>query len=275
MDARFAKMHGLGNDFVIFDERSGPLGITPARAAALCDRRRGIGCDQLICLGHVADASAFMRIYNPDGSQAGACGNATRCVADLLFRGGRQRRHVIHTAAGILVADVLGDGSVSVDMGAPLLGWEQIPLARRCDTAHLDLAAGPLADPAACSMGNPHATFFAVDIAAVPLAGLGEALEHAPIFPERANIGVAQVLSREKLRLRVWERGAGLTLACGTGACAAVVNAVRRGYVERHCEVVLDGGSLDIHWRDDDHVVMTGASSLSFRGAVDLEQYPG
>ena len=274
MDARFAKMHGLGNDFVVFDERAGPLGITPLRAAALADRRTGIGCDQVICLGHAEQASAYMRIYNPDGSEAGACGNATRCVADLLYRTGRQRRQVIRTAAGDLVADVLADGQVSVDMGQPRLSWDQIPLARACNTAHLDMAAGPLCDPAACSMGNPHVTFFTERMEAVPLAGIGAALEHHAMLPERANIGVVQVLARGKLRLRVWERGAGLTLACGSGACAAVVNASRRGLAERSCEVVLDGGVLAVQWRDDDHVVMTGGSALVFRGSVDLEQYP-
>jgi diaminopimelate epimerase len=274
MDARFSKMHGLGNDFVVFDERAGPLGITPIRAAALADRRYGIGCDQVICLGHAQGATAFMRIYNPDGSEAGACGNATRCVADLLFRMSRQRRSVIRTLAGELSAEVLDDGTVAVDMGRPALGWEQIPLARACDTAHLDLAAGPLADPAACSMGNPHATFFTEDISAVPLAGLGASLECAPLFPERANIGVVQVLARDQLRVRVWERGAGLTRACGSGACAAVVNAARRGYAGRACEVVLDGGSLFVEWRADDHVLMTGASALAFRGSVDLAVYP-
>jgi diaminopimelate epimerase len=274
MDARFTKMHGLGNDFVIFDERAGPLGITPTRAAALADRRTGIGCDQVICLGLADAATAFMRIYNPDGSEAGACGNATRCVADMLFRASRQRRALIRTKSGDLPAEVLQDGRVAVDMGKPLLGWEQIPLARACDTKHLDLAAGPLSDPAACSMGNPHATFFTEDIAAVPIAGLGHALEHAPMFPQRANIGVVQMLARDRLRLRVWERGAGLTRACGSGACAAVVNAHRRGYAERSCEVVLDGGSLAITWRDDDHVLMTGPSVLAFKGSVDLSLFP-
>jgi diaminopimelate epimerase len=274
MDARFAKMHGLGNDFVVFDERAGPLGITPTRAAALADRRTGIGCDQVICLGRADGATAFMRIYNPDGSEAGACGNATRCVADLLFRASRQRHAVIRTVAGQLTADVLGDGRVVVDMGPPLLGWEQIPLLHACDTAHLELAAGPLADPAACSIGNPHATFFTDDISAVPLANIGAALEHAALFPARANIGVVQVLARDRLRLRVWERGAGLTLACGSGACAAVVNAARRGYAGRECEVVLDGGSLLVAWRADDHVLMTGPSALAFTGAVDLSAYP-
>jgi diaminopimelate epimerase len=267
-------MHGLGNDFVIFDERAGPLGITPARAAALADRRTGIGCDQVICLGYADTATATMRIYNPDGSEAGACGNATRCVADLLFRAGHQRHVLIRTTSADLPADVLPDGGIAVDMGRPALAWEQVPLAHHADTLHLDIAAGPLADAAACSMGNPHATFFTQDLTTVPLAELGAVLEHHPIFPQRANIGVAQPLARDRLRLRVWERGAGLTLACGSGACAAVVNAARRGLTGRVCTVVLDGGELHINWREDGHVVMTGPSALAFKGAVDLSHYP-
>jgi diaminopimelate epimerase len=274
MDARFAKMHGLGNDFVVFDERSGPLFITPSRAAALADRRTGIGCDQVICLGSAEGAAAFMRIFNPDGSESAACGNAARCVADLLFRQSRQRRVVIRTHAAELAADVLGDGMIAVDMGRPVLGWDRVPLARPCDTAHLDLVLGTLADPAACSLGNPHATFFVEDAEAVPLDIWGPDLERDRLFPERANIGVAQVLAPDRLRLRVWERGAGVTRACGSGACAAVVNAARRGLAGRAAQVVLDGGTLSIDWRSDDHVIMTGPAALSFRGSVDLDRFP-
>jgi len=275
MRARFAKMQGCGNDFVILDERGASLGLTPARAAALADRHRGIGCDQLIALEPAQGADIFMRIRNPDGSEAGACGNATRCVATILARETGKRDFVIRTISGDLPAELLADLQVRVDMGPPRLGWAEIPLARKMDTLHLDLSAGPLSDPAAASMGNPHATFFVPDLAAIPLAALGPALEHAAIFPERANIGVVQVLAPDHLRLRVWERGAGLTRACGSGACAALVNAHRRGLTGRAARVDLDGGRLAIAWREaDGHVLMTGPAETAFTGEVDLAAYP-
>jgi diaminopimelate epimerase len=277
MIAGFVKMHGCGNDFVVLDERAAPLGITPARAAALADRRRGIGCDQLIIIEPApegSNADAFMRIRNPDGAEAGACGNATRCVVERLAAETGRRHQVIRTVAGNLPADLLDDGRVTVDMGPAGLNWTDVPLARRMDTLHLDLTLGTVADPAACSMGNPHATFFVEDVEALPVDMLGPALEHDPLFPDRANIGFAQVLDPERLRLRVWERGAGLTLACGSGACAALVNAHRRALVARRATVVVDGGELQIEWRDDGHVLMTGPVATAFTGAVDLAAYP-
>jgi diaminopimelate epimerase len=273
----FVKMHGCGNDFVVLDERAAPLGITPVRAAALADRRRGIGYDQLIIIEPApegSNADAFMRIRNPDGTEAGACGNATRCVVERLAAETGRRHLVIRTAAGNLPADLLDDGCVTVDMGPAGLNWTDVPLARRMDTLHLDLAVGPVADPAACSMGNPHATFFVDDLQALPIDTLGPALECDPLFPERANIGFAEVRGPERLRLRVWERGAGLTLACGSGACAALVNAHRRGLVARRATVVVDGGELQIEWRDDGHVLMTGPVATAFTGSVDLAAYP-
>ncbi|HME26370.1 MAG TPA: diaminopimelate epimerase [Acetobacteraceae bacterium] len=275
--ARFLKMHGCGNDFVVFDERAGPLGLTPRRAAAIADRRTGVGCDQFIAIEPPPEntgADAFMRIRNPDGAEAGACGNATRCVVDLLARETGRRAQVIRTAAGNLPAEAFPDGRVCVDMGPARLDWPDIPLARAMDTLHLDLAAGPLADPAAVSMGNPHATFFVTDVACLPVAELGPLLEHDPLFPERANIGFTQVLAPDRIRLRVWERGAGLTMACGSGACAALVNAHRRGLVGRRATVVVDGGELEIEWRQDSHVLMTGPVSTSFVGEIDLAAYP-
>jgi diaminopimelate epimerase len=277
MIAGFVKMHGCGNDFVVLDERAAPLAITPARAAALADRRRGIGCDQLIIIEPApegSNADAFMRIRNPDGAEAGACGNATRCVVERLARETGRRHLVIRTVAGNLQADLLDDGRVTVDMGQPRLDWTEVPLARRMDTLHLDLALGAVADPAACSMGNPHATFFVADVEALPIAALGPALEVDPLFPERANIGFAQVLAPERIRLLVWERGAGLTLACGSGACAALVNAHRRGLAARRATMVMDGGALEIEWREDGHVLMTGPVAVAFTGSVDLAAYP-
>jgi diaminopimelate epimerase len=271
--ARFLKMHGCGNDFVVFDERAGSLGLTARRAAAIADRRTGVGCDQFIVIEPPpphSDADAFMRIRNPDGAEAGACGNATRCVATLLADESGRRRQVVRTIAGNLPSEVLADGRVQVDMGPAQLDWRDIPLARPMDTLHLDLPG----DPAAVSMGNPHATFFVGDLEHVAVRDLGPRMEQDPLFPAQANIGFAQVLSPDCIRLRVWERGAGLTLACGSGACAALVNAHRRGLTGRRAIVIVDGGELEIEWRDDGHVLMTGPVATSFVGEIDLAAYP-
>ncbi len=297
----FTKMHGCGNDFVVFDARGGTLDVTPGRAAAIADRRTGVGCDQFITIERPpagSNAAVFMRIRNPDGLKAGACGNATRCVADLLARETGQRVQVIRTVAGDLPAEVLADGRVAVDMGVPRFGWRDVPLAREQDTLRLDLGARPhpgplpegegadkpsfsgrgmgegLGHPAALSMGNPHATFFVPHVATVGIEALGPGLEHHALFPDRANIGFAQILAPDRIRLRVWERGAGLTLACGSGACAALVNAHRRGLAGRRAAVELDGGTLEIEWRSDEHVLMTGPVATAFTGAIDLANYP-
>jgi diaminopimelate epimerase len=271
----FVKMHGCGNDFVVLDGRARDLGISRARAAALADRRTGIGCDQLIVLEPPHNgAAAFMRIRNSDGGEAGACGNATRCVAELLSAETGRRELVIETAAGTLPAWLAADRLVTVDMGPPRLDWQDVPLAVAADTLHLNLVRGPVRDPAALSMGNPHATFFVADLAALDVAELGPSLETDALFPERANIGFAEVLAPDRLRLRVWERGAGLTLACGSGACAALVNAARRGLTRRQAQVVLDGGTLEIAWRADGHVLMTGPVATAFRGTIDFAALP-
>jgi diaminopimelate epimerase len=271
MRVPFLKMHGCGNDFVVFDERAGPLGLTPARAAAIANRRTGVGCDQFIVIEPASNgADAFMRIRNPDGSEAGACGNATRCVAHLLAVESGRDHQVIRTIAGDLPSLVLPDGQVSVDMGKVRLDWRDIPLARPMDTLDLDLSAGPVSHPAAASMGNPHATFFVRDIGAIPISEIGPVLEHDTLFPERANIGFVQVLDRDRIRLRVWEREAGLTLACGSAACAALVNAARRRLTGRKATVVMDGGELTVAWREDDHVLMTGPVATSFTGEINL-----
>jgi diaminopimelate epimerase len=277
MRASFVKMHGCGNDFVVFDERAIALRLTQARAAALADRRTGIGCDQFITIERPppgSGAAAFMRIRNPDGAEAGACGNATRCVAALLAAETGHAAQTIRTAAGDLPAMVLTPDRVTVDMGPPRLDWRDIPLARPMDTLHLDLTAGPVGDAAAASMGNPHATFFVTDVEALPVTALGSVLEYDPLFPERANIGFAQVLAPDRIRLRVWERTAGLTLACGSGACATLVNAHRRGLTGRRATLLLDGGELDIEWRDDGHVLMTGPVATAYTGTVELDDFP-
>lgn len=270
----FRKMHGLGNDFVVLDARARPLPITPARAAAIADRRMGIGCDQLIVLEPPPPgADVFMRIRNPDGSEAGACGNATRCIASLVADERTADRVTVHTIAGDLPVERLPGGLWRADMGPARLRWNDVPLAAKADTLHVPLARGPVADPAACSMGNPHATFFVDDLAAIDVATLGPALETDPIFPDRANIGFAQVLSFDHIRLVMWERGAGMTLACGSGACATIVNAARRGLTGRRARIAMPGGDLDMEWREDGHVLMTGPVATAFTGTLDLDAY--
>lgn len=266
----FRKMHGLGNDFVVLDGRAAPLGLTHAQMVALADRRRGIGCDQLIIMEPPPPgADVFMRIHNPDGSEAGACGNATRCIASLIAAETGKARVVVRTIAGDLPSEAMPGELWRVDMGPARLGWQDVPLAREADTLHLPLACGPVADPAACSMGNPHATFFVPDLDALPVSEIGPRLEHDPIFPDRANIGFVQVMAPDHLRLVVWERGAGLTLACGSGACATIVNAHRRGLTGRTARITMPGGDLLMEWRADGHVLMTGPVATAFNGQVD------
>jgi len=264
----FVKMHGLGNDFVVVDARREPFVLDQAAARAVADRRTGVGCDQLIVLEPPANGAAdvFMRIRNADGGEVEACGNASRCVAALIMEETGRDRCTVETQAGLLRAAALRTGEIAVDMGELRTAWRDIPLARQMDTLHLDLACGPLRDPVAVNIGNPHAVFFVADVAAIDLATLGPQLEHDPLFPERANIGVAQLVGPDRLRVRVWERGVGLTRACGTGACAAAAAAHRRGLTGRKVEVRLDGGPLAVEWREDGHMVMTGPVATSFTG---------
>jgi diaminopimelate epimerase len=279
----FSKMHGLGNDFVVLDARRAPIALDAAGARAVADRHTGIGCDQLIVVepARQPGAAALMRIINADGSEAEACGNATRCVAWLIAEESGERRVRLETAAGLLDAELQQDGRVAVDMGPARTGWRDIPLARPMDTLAADITAGPLRAPVCTNIGNPHATFFVADVAAIDLAALGPRLEHDALFPERANIGVATVMAADHIRLRVWERGAGITRACGTGACAALVAAHRRGLCARHATVALDGGELDILWRDDPdragaaHVIMTGPAAFVFAGSFDAALFGG
>ena len=271
----FIKMHGLGNDFVVVDARRWPLALDAEVARRVADRRTGIGCDQFIMVEDSDSADVFMRIRNSDGGEVEACGNGARCVAALVMDEKARDSITIQTLAGILTAERAAGGAVSVAMGVPGLGWREVPLAEEMDTLHLDLAIGPasapvLADPVALSMGNPHAVFFVDDVDAIDIATVGPMLEQHPLFPERANIGIAQVIAADRLRLRVWERGAGLTQACGSGACAAGVAAMRRGLVERTVGIEVDGGRLVIEWRESDgQVVLTGPVATSFSGVLD------
>jgi diaminopimelate epimerase len=274
----FRKMNGLGNDFVVLDLRMRALDLGPSNIRAIADRKSGIGCDQVIALQPSADADAFMRIWNADGGEVGACGNAARCVAALLAAETDSPQVSIETESAILGAEVNDDGSVTIDMGTPRFKWNEIPLSEPFhDTKGIELQIGPIDDPvlhtpSVVNVGNPHCIFFVEDVDAHDLARFGPTLEHYPLFPERANISLAQVTGPGSLRLRTWERGAGLTKACGTAACAAVVAAARRGLTDRSVLVSLPGGDLLIEWReDDDHILMTGPFALDYEGDLPPE----
>jgi diaminopimelate epimerase len=265
---RYLKMNGCGNDFVILDARSrGALPLTAEQARAIADRANGVGCDQVIAVERSIRGDAFMRIWNSSGGEVDACGNATRCVAWLLMEEGGAAARRIETPAGILYAERRGPNLITVDMGSPLLRWEEIPLARAMDTMRLDYSVDGLEAPGAVNMGNPHVVFFAADVSAVAVETIGPRVEVDPLFPQHVNVGFAEIRSPDQIRLRVWERGTGLTKACGTGACAAVVAAHRQGRAGRSVEVLADGGSLEIEWRaGDDRVLMTGPVELESSG---------
>jgi diaminopimelate epimerase len=267
----FRKMHGLGNDFVVIDARGQAIALDDRLARRIADRRTGVGCDQLIVIEppRAGIADAFMRIRNPDGGEVEACGNATRCVAALLMAEKGRDHVVIETVAGLLDAESAAGGRIAVDMGPARLDWREIPLAEPMDTLHLGIALGRLSDPVGVGMGNPHAVFFVPDAEAIDLAALGPPLERHKLFPARANIEVAEVRSPTEIRMRVWERSAGITRACGSGACATLVAAVRRGLAERRATVILDGGELEIEWLKDGHVMMTGPVATAFTGSFD------
>jgi diaminopimelate epimerase len=272
----FLKMHGLGNDFVVFDARDSAVTLTPAQARGLADRRFGIGCDTVVVIGPGgSDADASVRFLNADGGEIDSCGNASRCVARLLMDERGLQRVRIASRAGLLLCSDAGRGQVEVDMGPPRLEWQQIPLAEQRDTLNFTLNLEGQALPvSAASMGNPHCLIFVPDAEKAPVALLGPKIETHPLFPERTNVEFVSVMAPNRLRMRVWERGIGITLACGTGACAALVAAARLGRSGRAGEVVLDGGILKIDWREaDGHVIMTGPTALPFRGQVDLTKF--
>lgn len=275
MSRPFLKMNGLGNDFVVVEARQAPFRPTAEEVRAIADRAAGIGCDQLIAIeaatGAGGSADAFMRIWNADGGEVEACGNAARCVAWLVSEGAGSDRARIDSLGGLLVGERVGPGRVRIDMGVPRLGWRDIPLAREMDTVALDFEGGlpGLGRPGAVNVGNPHCVFFVPDVQAVALEQAGPGIEHDPLFPARVNVEFAEVKDRGRVRMRVWERGVGVTRACGTGACATVVAAVRRGLMDRRVVVELDGGELEIEWREaDDHVLMTGPVEVEFSGEL-------
>jgi diaminopimelate epimerase len=265
----FVKMHGLGNDFVVLDARTSPLSLDARAVRAIADRKTGVGCDQLIAIEHSDRADAFMRIWNADGAEVEACGNGTRCIGALLIAGAGRNEVTIETVAGLLEARSAADGEVSVDMGVARLAAADIPLAKDIDTLHVPIVAGgQTLDGVAVNMGNPHIVFFVPDAEAVNPAALGPAIEHDPMFPERVNVTFASVGADGTIRMRVWERGVGVTMACGTAACATMVAAVRRGLSPRNARIRLDGGTLGLEWREDGHVMMTGPVALSFTGLL-------
>ena len=268
MRVDFTKMHGLGNDFVMLDARKHTLpAMSEAVARALADRRTGIGCDQLILLEESETADFRMRIFNHDGGEVEACGNASRAVA--LLHGAAAD---VETSGGTIRVEPT-EGGASVDMGSPRFDWEAIPLAYGMDTAIMPVGWEGLDQPGAVNVGNPHVIFFVEDADAVPLATLGPEIEHDPLFPERVNVNVATIENRTHIRLRVWERGVGLTRACGTGACATAVHAMRRGLVEREVTVTLPGGDLVIAWGEDNRIRMTGPAAESYRGSFEWDDF--
>ena len=261
----FKKMHGLGNDFVIIDQRTAGWPLDADLVRAIGDRHRGVGFDQLAEIRQGGNVAAELIFWNADGSTAGACGNATRCVADLLMAQTGEASLALRTERGVLPCLRCADGLIQVDMGPPLLDWTEVPLAREVDTTCLPLEG----QPASCSMGNPHCTFFVDDVDAIDLEARGAAIEHDLLFPERTNVQFVQVLSRSEAKVRVWERGVGVTLASGSSSCAVLVNAARRGLIDRQAVLHLEGGDIDIRWREDDHVLMAGPVAYVFDGIFD------
>jgi len=277
MTRPFVKMNGAGNDFVVVNALETPFEPTADQARAIADRQTGEGCDQLIAIEPSPRADAFMRVWNADGGSVETCGNALRCVGWMLMQSTGRDRVVIDTLGGPTTATKVADGRITVDMGAPRLAWDQIPLAEAFDTRGIELQIGPIDDPVlhtpgAVSMGNPHVVFF-MDHAPNDgfVRGAGSLIEHHPLFPEGVNVGFAHVIAPDHIRLRVWERGAGLTKACGTGACAALVACARRGLTGRAARVDVDGGRLDIVWDETtDHVLMTGPVEIERTGALTI-----
>lgn len=264
-------MDGLGNDFVIIDARTKDYTLTAAQIAQLGNRKTGIGFDQLFIIQNTPCADAKMLIYNADGSCAGACGNGTRCIAKLLFSQGAKSPLKLAAPDGKILTAYDGE-LITVDMNEPALDWQNIPLAKDCDTLNLPLDIDGFKEPVAVSMGNPHAVFFVEDIKAVNLALTGPKVESDAIFPQKTNVEFAQILADDKIRMRVWERGAGITMACGSGACATLVAAIRKGLIKGNkAQVIMDGGTLVIEWRaDDKHVLMTGPTNMAFEGTAFL-----
>lgn len=274
MTLPFLKLHGTGNDFVLLDARKQGVSLKKEQVIRLSDRHFGIGCDQLLVLKRSTKAEAFMQIFNADGSEISTCGNATRCVADFLMNESGKPEATIETGAGIRSGIRAQNGEVEVNMGQPRLSWQEIPLSESRNTLHLGLELGLLADPVAVNMGNPHAIFFVRDLAHIKLEQWGPILENHKLFPERENISAVQVIDETHLKMQVWERGTGITLACGSAACAAVVAGVLREKTKPHCTVELPGGTLNVEWKrtpeNTGDVLMRGPVAYVFRGEIEV-----
>ena len=269
----FIKMHGLRNDFIIVDGRREPYRPSAEEIIRICDRREGVGGDELLIVNpprsesEADDAYAFVRIINPDGRDVEACGNATRCVGWLFMQESRREEVVVETIGGLLACSRAGEKQVAVEMGKLRTGWQDIPLSREIDTLHLEIGAGPLQDPVGMNIGNPHAVFFVDDLDAIDMAIYGPQLQNHPLFPEEANIGAAQLIDSKTLKLSVWERPGALTTACGTGACVAVGAAHRRGLTsEKQMTVIMPAGTVAIELQEDDTVIMTGPVEVCYTG---------
>ena len=270
MQYDFIKMHGLGNDFVIIDQREDDIEFNQQKIQSITNRRTGIGCDQLILIERTTNdkADVFMRIYNQDGKEAGACGNALRCLGGLLSEEFKRPNCIIQTVEGILNTHNNEDGSVTVNMGQPKLEWQDIPLSKKTDTLKLPITLGILKNPVAVSMGNPHMVFIVDDLQGIDVYNLGHQLTDHKLFPEQTNVEFVEVIDRNTIKVKVYERGVGITMSCGTGASASVVATKKRNLVDEHVKVILDGGNLDISY-DNDEVIINGPIQHSFKGSFE------
>ena len=275
MSLAFRKMNGLGNDFVVLDARATPIAISEHQARAIADRKTGIGCDQLIVLEYTPNADVRMRIWNAEGGEVSSCGNASRCIADLIFDETKLNTATIETKGGMLTAKKAGERMVTIDQGKPKFGWKDIPLSEAfADTRHIELQVGPidaplLHSPSVVNVGNPHCIFWVDDLDVVDFSKVGPMLENHPMFPERANISLAKVVARNHVLLKVWERGAGLTQACGTAACATMAAGHRIKIIDAKCRITLPGGDLFMAVNEDNgHVLMTGPATYDFEGVI-------
>ena len=266
MKKPFIKMHGLGNDFVVLDSTKNQYNINKTSIQLIANRRFGVGCDQVIEMRHSDKEDIYMKIYNADGTEAAACGNAARCIAGLLFASSPKKAVSIETIAGVLKAESEENGLIKVDMGKPKFFWKDIPLSMNISEINFEELA--LKNGLAINIGNPHIVFFVKDLDAVDINRIGPLIENNSLFPEKVNVEICQLENRKKIKVLVWERGAGNTLACGSGACAALVAAYKNSLSEPQAEIVLDGGSLNITWNigSDEHVIMSGPIAVSFLG---------
>ncbi len=271
----FIKMHGAGNDFVIIDSRIHDPKLTPIAIKNICDRHLGVGCDQLIVLRQSKKADLGITFYNSDGSVSAACGNGTRCCAALLLSELEKDECVIETDAGLRGCWIEDNGLIHVDMGKPKLNWQDIPLASHMPTDNLPLDIEGLSTPFAVSMGNPHAVFIVENIDDISVEKIGKYVENHEFFPERTNVEFVQIIDEKNIRLRVWERGSGLTLACGSGTCAAVVATVQKQKTQRDVSVCADGGTLHVRWHKDNHIVLSGPVAISFGGTLSESLWNG